>query len=58
VIDEMDKTDLINSPHIGMSLNGVEIFTNSSASHHQLRKLQTRVRHITDATLKVSKECM
>jgi NAD+ synthase (glutamine-hydrolysing) len=54
----MDKTDLINSPHIGMSLNGVEIFTNSSASHHQLRKLQTRVRHITDATLKVSKECM
>ncbi|RKP05405.1 hypothetical protein THASP1DRAFT_35345 [Thamnocephalis sphaerospora] len=39
-------------PHIDMSLNGVEVFTNSSGSHHELRKLQTRVRLITEATLK------
>ncbi|RUP46131.1 glutamine-dependent NAD(+) synthetase [Jimgerdemannia flammicorona] len=32
-----------NSPHIGMGLDGVEIFTNSSGSHHELRKLNTRI---------------
>jgi hypothetical protein len=37
-----------------MCLDGVEIFTNSSGSHHELRKLQSRVRLITEATLKVS----
>ncbi|KAI8048658.1 hypothetical protein BDF22DRAFT_702039 [Syncephalis plumigaleata] len=41
-----------DSPHISMSLDGVEIFTNSSGSHHELRKLQSRVRLITEATLK------
>lgn len=37
-----------------MGLDGVEIFTNSSASHHELRKLYTRVELIKEATLKVS----
>ncbi|OAL38056.1 NAD+ synthetase [Fonsecaea nubica] len=32
-----------NAPHIHMGLNGVEIFVNSSGSHYELRKLQTRV---------------
>ncbi|KAK0766879.1 hypothetical protein N5P37_000608 [Trichoderma harzianum] len=30
------------APHINMGLNGVEIFTNSSGSHHSLRKLNER----------------
>lgn len=42
------------SPHILMGLDGVEIFTNSSGSHHELRKLYTRVELIKEATLKVS----
>ena len=37
-----------------MGLDGVEIFTNSSASHHELRKLYTRVELIKEATLKVN----
>jgi NAD+ synthase (glutamine-hydrolysing) len=41
-----------NSPHIGMSLDGVEIITNGSASHHELRKLQKRIDLIRHATLK------
>ena len=41
------------SPHTLMGLDGVEIFTNSSASHHELRKLYTRVELIKEATLKV-----
>ncbi|KAI5960676.1 QNS1 [Candida pseudojiufengensis] len=41
-----------NSPHIAMSLDGVEIFTNSSGSHHELRKLDTRLKLITEATKK------
>ncbi|KAK2624616.1 hypothetical protein QTJ16_005809 [Diplocarpon rosae] len=40
------------SPHIGMGLDGVEIFTNSSGSHHELRKLHTRLELIVSATLK------
>ncbi|KAG7093662.1 glutamine-dependent NAD(+) synthetase [Marasmius oreades] len=38
------------SPHIDMGLDGVEIFTNSSGSHHELRKLHTRVDLIKGAT--------
>ena len=38
------------APHIPMGLNGVEIFTNSSGSHHELRKLQTRTSLIIEAT--------
>lgn len=41
-----------DSPHIKMALGGVEIFTNSSGSHHQLRKLNTRLDLITEATKK------
>ncbi|KAM0786312.1 glutamine-dependent NAD(+) synthetase [Microbotryomycetes sp. NB124-2] len=40
------------APHIDMSLDGVEIFTNSSGSHHELRKLSTRIELIKEATLK------
>lgn len=43
------------SPHILMGLDGVEIFTNSSGSHHELRKLHTRIELIKEATLKVRK---
>lgn len=42
-----------NSPHIRQGLDGVEIFTNSSASHHELRKLYRRVELIKEATLKL-----
>lgn len=42
-----------NSPHIRQGLSGVEIFTNSSASHHELRKLYRRVELIKEATLKL-----
>lgn len=38
------------SPHIAMSLDGVEIFTNSSGSHHELRKLNKRLDLILSAT--------
>uniref|UniRef100_A0A667WQF3 Glutamine-dependent NAD(+) synthetase n=1 Tax=Myripristis murdjan TaxID=586833 RepID=A0A667WQF3_9TELE len=40
------------SPHIDMSLDGVEIFTNSSASHHELRKADQRVSLVKSATTK------
>ncbi|KAI1936225.1 glutamine-dependent NAD(+) synthetase [Ophidiomyces ophidiicola] len=39
-------------PHAEMGLNGVEIFTNSSGSHHNLRKLDQRVSLILEATRK------
>ncbi|XP_035250990.1 glutamine-dependent NAD(+) synthetase, partial [Anguilla anguilla] len=38
------------SPHVNMGLDGVEIFTNSSASHHQLRKADQRVNLVKSAT--------
>lgn len=37
-----------------MGLDGVEIFTNSSGSHHELRKLYRRVELIKEATMKVA----
>jgi len=40
-----------------MGLDGVEIFTNSSGSHHELRKLNKRVDLIKEATLKVPLTC-
>ncbi|OAL53871.1 putative glutamine-dependent NAD(+) synthetase [Pyrenochaeta sp. DS3sAY3a] len=40
------------SPHLNLSLNGVEIITNSSGSHHSLRKLDTRISLIQEATRK------
>lgn len=36
-----------------MGLDGVEIFTNSSGSHHELRKLHRRVEVMKEATEKV-----
>ena len=36
-----------------MSLDGVEILVNGSGSHHELRKLHTRVDLIQAATAKV-----
>lgn len=39
-----------HSPHIDLALDGVEIFTNSSGSHHELRKLDTRLNLIAQAT--------
>ncbi|KAL7418938.1 glutamine-dependent NAD(+) synthetase [Cryptotrichosporon argae] len=42
-----------DSPHIRMGLDGVEIFTNSSASHHELRKLNRRVELVREATMKL-----
>ena len=36
-----------------MGLDGVEVFTNSSGSHHELRKLDTRINLIKAATAKV-----
>ncbi|CAM1508881.1 Fc.00g026200.m01.CDS01 [Cosmosporella sp. VM-42] len=42
----------VRAPHIDMSLDGVEIFTNSSGSHFTLQKLDTRLRLITEATRK------
>jgi NAD+ synthase (glutamine-hydrolysing) len=41
-----------NSPHSMYSLAGVEIVLNSSGSHHELRKLDTRINLITEATAK------
>ncbi|XP_054627131.1 glutamine-dependent NAD(+) synthetase isoform X3 [Dunckerocampus dactyliophorus] len=40
------------SPHIQMGLDGIEIFTNSSASHHALRKAVQRINLIKSATTK------
>jgi NAD+ synthase (glutamine-hydrolysing) len=35
-----------------MSLDGVEIFTNGSGSHHEFRKLHARIDLIREATVK------
>ncbi|KAI6244592.1 Glutamine-dependent NAD(+) synthetase [Erysiphe necator] len=39
-----------DNPGIHMGLNGVEIFTNSSGSHHELRKLKQRINLILHCT--------
>jgi NAD+ synthase (glutamine-hydrolysing) len=41
-----------DSPHIELALNGVEIILNGSGSHHSLRKLNTRLDLIKNATSK------
>ena len=41
-----------NSPHIYLGLDGIEIIVNGSGSHHELRKLNTRVDLIRNATSK------
>mmetsp|Transcript_10331 Transcript_10331/g.14167 ORF Transcript_10331/g.14167 Transcript_10331/m.14167 type:complete len:581 (-) Transcript_10331:68-1810(-) len=40
------------SPHIYLGLNGIEIISNGSGSHHQLRKLHTRIDLMKNATAK------
>ncbi|XP_047374652.1 glutamine-dependent NAD(+) synthetase isoform X3 [Sciurus carolinensis] len=40
------------SPHVDMGLDGVEIITNASGSHHVLRKARARVDLVTTATAK------
>ena len=40
------------APHIQLALNGVEVISNGSGSHHQLRKLNTRMDLIRSATAK------
>ncbi|XP_036442651.1 glutamine-dependent NAD(+) synthetase isoform X1 [Colossoma macropomum] len=40
------------SPHVDMGLDGIEIFTNSSASYHELRKADQRVSLVKSATTK------
>ena len=40
------------APHSALGLDGVEIFTNSSGSHFELRKLKTRIDLIVEATRK------
>lgn len=37
-------------PHAELGLNGVEVFLNASGSHHQLRKLDLRLRSFIGAT--------
>lgn len=39
-----------DAPHAAMALDGIEILTNSSGSHHELRKLDTRIKLMTNAT--------
>lgn len=41
------------APHISLALAGVEVISNGSGSHHQLRKLDTRMDLIRSATAKV-----
>lgn len=41
-----------DSPNIGQALAGVEIIGNGSGSHHQLRKLDTRLSYMISATAK------
>jgi NAD+ synthase (glutamine-hydrolysing) len=40
------------SPHTKLSLQGVEVFTNPSASHHEFEKLGRRIGLIREASLK------
>ncbi len=41
-----------HSPHIAQSLDGVEIISNGSGSHHELRKLDVRLDLLRSATAK------
>ena len=42
----------IQRSHLNLALDGVEIITNSSGSHHQLRKVDKRIGLIQNATSK------
>lgn len=43
----------LTSRHIAMGLDGVEIITNASGSHHELRKAYVRVDLVKSASAKV-----
>ncbi|KAJ3370356.1 glutamine-dependent NAD(+) synthetase [Allomyces arbusculus] len=51
-VETCEEVFSAQAPHVGMALDGVELFTNSSGSHHELRKLRTRLDLITGATRK------
>ncbi|XP_074651394.1 glutamine-dependent NAD(+) synthetase-like isoform X2 [Tubulanus polymorphus] len=51
-VETCEELFISRGPHIDMSADGVEIFTNGSGSHHQLRKLNYRIDTITSATVK------
>lgn len=51
-IESCEELFTPRSPHTDMGLAGVEIFTNSSGSHHELRKLDKRMELIMEATRK------
>ena len=42
----------VRAPHIDMSLDGIEVFSNSSGSHFNLQKLDQRLQLIMEATRK------
>ena len=42
----------LDAPHIGLASSVVEVFTHGSGSHHQLRKLNTRLELIQSGTCK------
>ena len=42
------------SPHVDMGFDGVEIITNGSGSHHELRKTYVRFDVVKSATAKVT----
>lgn len=46
------------SPHISLFLNGVDIISNSSASHHEFKKLDKRIDLIKNATGKVRESAL
>ncbi|ORZ29590.1 hypothetical protein BCR44DRAFT_115967 [Catenaria anguillulae PL171] len=52
-VEMCEEVFAASSPHTSMALDGVEVFTNSSGSHHELRKLHTRLDLILGATRKV-----
>ncbi|KAI9295618.1 glutamine-dependent NAD(+) synthetase with GAT domain-containing protein [Neoconidiobolus thromboides FSU 785] len=51
-VDMCEELFTPNSPHIHMGLDGIEIFTNGSGSHHELRKLHKRIELVKGATTK------
>ena len=51
--DKTPRSDRFGQPHIALSLDGVEIISNGSGSHHSLRKLDYRLELLRSATNKV-----
>ncbi|KAI9223358.1 hypothetical protein BC828DRAFT_403232 [Blastocladiella britannica] len=52
-IETCEEVFAAASPHVPMALDGAEVFLNSSGSHHELRKLRTRLDLVCGATRKV-----